>query len=687
LTTGSIGYAFVLAGVAAAAFGAVVGVTAGLKSSAQGAAWTRRAVWAFFACMLGANLTMEYALLARDFSVKYVAQVGSHATPTAYTIVSLWSALEGSILFWGLILGTFVFAFERVHRREEAKMQALPLGVMLAVGTFFAFLIAGPANPFHTLPNPPLDGPGPNPLLQNHVLMIIHPPMLYLGYVGMTVPFGVAAAALLRGEIHAGWMVPLRRWTLVAWTFLTIGIILGGWWAYAVLGWGGYWAWDPVENASFLPWLTATAFIHSTMVQERKKMLRLWTLALALATFVLTILGTFMTRSGVFNSVHAFTQSDIGPTFLVFLAVLLVFCIGLLTVRGHLLVAEENIRSPLSRETTILLNNLVFAGLTFVVLVGTLHPLIAESLFDKRVSVGAPYFDKLTLPFWTAMLFLMGVGPMLPWGSADKEKVRGQFLLPAGAGLLTVAACLAAGLRGGYALATFGLAAFVAVINLRELVIPVRARMQERREGLLAAVVESASRARRRFGGYIVHLGIVMVAVAVAASQSYVTQTTATVKRGESFSAGRYQVRFEGLTSGKEPHYDFVAARLAVTTAGGGEAQEMAPQMRYYAAMTDPVGTPSVRETAREDFYVSMLAFSGRAQSPDGVETASFNTWVFPLVSWIWWSIPVMVFGTCIALWPSRRARVVLEGRAPAAAGGAAPPEAAEVPAPQKGAA
>ncbi len=680
--TGTVGYGFVLAGLACAAFGAVVGLTTGLKRSDAGWVWVQRAVWGFFLCLIGANLTMEYALLTHDFSVKYVAQVGSRATPTVFTVVSLWSALEGSILFWGAILAIYVLAFMLLHRRENPRAMSVALGVMLAVGVFFAFLIAGPANPFHTLPNPPADGPGPNPLLQNHALMIIHPPMLYLGYVGMTVPFGVAAAALLRGEINAAWMVPLRRWMLVAWTFLSVGIILGGWWAYAVLGWGGYWAWDPVENASFLPWLTATAFIHSTMVQERKRMLKLWTLSLALSTFVLTILGTFMTRSGVFNSVHSFTQSDIGPTFLVFLAVLLVFCIGLLAARGHLLVAEEGIRSPLSRETTILLNNLVFAALTFVVLVGTLHPLIAESLFDKRVSVGAPYFDKLTLPFWTVMLFLMGVGPMLPWGSADREKVRGQFLLPGGVALATVAACFAAGLRGGYALAVFGLAAFVAVINMRELVIPVRARMRERSEGLVTAVVESASRARRRFGGYVVHLGIVMVAVAVAASQSYVTHTTATVKKGETFKAGGYELKFLGLTGGREPHREYVAARLEVVPPGGGAPDELAPRMNYYEMSTDPIGTPGVRSTAREDLYVSLLAFSGQAKSPDGVETASFNTWIFPLVGWIWWAIPVLVGGSLIAMWPSRRAKVALAGT-PAVAGAGPAPDAAV----QKGAA
>ncbi|MFY1831652.1 heme lyase CcmF/NrfE family subunit, partial [Myxococcus fulvus] len=506
---GSLGYGLVLGGLAFATFGALVGLVTGLRRSEAGFPWVMRAVWGFAGCMVAANLVMVYALVSHDFSVKYVAQVGSRDTPLLYTVVSLWSALEGSILFWGFIMGAYVAAFAWLHRREHARYMSLALGTMLAVGVFFTFLIAGPANPWGAVSPVPLDGPGPNPLLQNHILMVIHPPFLYLGYVGMTVPFGVAVAGLLRGEIGEAWMAPLRRWTLVAWLFLSIGIILGAWWAYAVLGWGGYWAWDPVENASFLPWLTATAFMHSTMVQERKRMLKLWTLSLALASFVLTILGTFMTRSGIFNSVHSFTQSDIGPTFLVFLGVLLVLCIGLLAVRGPLLVPEGRMSSLVSREASILVNNLVFVAITFTVLLGTLYPLVSEAVRGVRVSVGEPYFNKMAVPGGIAVLFLMGVGPVLPWGTPDKATLRRQFIIPAVVGLVITAVCFAVGLRGVYPLLTFGLAGFVTVVTLRELVAPVRVRMSERKEGLFTALVTSATKAQRRFGGYVVHLGIV----------------------------------------------------------------------------------------------------------------------------------------------------------------------------------
>lgn len=651
---GTIGYALVLGGLACATFGALVGLFSGLRRSEAGFPWVMKAVWGFFLCMAGSNAVMVYALVTDDFSVKYVAQVGSRATPLVYKVVSLWSALEGSILFWGVVMGAFVLAFALVHRHEHKRYMSLALGTMLAVGVFFTFLIAGPANPWGAVFPVPPDGPGPNPLLQNHVLMIIHPPMLYLGYVGMTVPFGIAVAGLLRGEIGDAWMAPLRRWTLAAWLFLSIGIILGSWWAYAVLGWGGYWAWDPVENASFLPWLTATAYMHSTMVQERKKMLKLWTLSLALASFVLTILGTFMTRSGIFNSVHSFTQSDIGPTFLWFLALLLVVCIGLLATRGHLLVAEGQMRSLVSREGSILVNNLVFVAITFTVLLGTLYPLVSEAVRGVRVSVGEPYFNKMAVPGGIAVLFLMGVGPMLPWGTSDPKTLRRQFLIPAGVGVLVVAACLAGGLRGFYPLLTFGLAGFVTVITVRELVAPVRVRMRERKEGLVTAVLTSASKARRRFGGYIVHLGIVAIIVAVAASSAFVTHTSGTLRLNETMEVGGYKLQYLGLNSGEEPHRTFVAARLKVTAPDGTvDAAEQRPRMNYYERSTDPIGTPAVRETPKEDLYISLMAFSQQAG------TASFNVWVFPLVGWIWWSIPLLVLGTLIALWPSRKARAV----------------------------
>lgn len=661
----TLGYGLVLTGLACAAFAAVVGIVTGLTRREGALPWVQRAMYGFAGSMILSNLVMVKALLEHDFSVKYVAQVGSRATPTIFTVVSLWSALEGSILFWGAIMAAYLLAFTLTYRKEHGRYMLFTLGVMAAVAVFFGFLIAGPANPWTAIPNPPLDGPGPNPLLQNHPLMIIHPPMLYLGYVGMTVPFGIAAGALLRGELGDAWLVPLRKWTLVPWLFLSIGIILGGWWAYAVLGWGGYWAWDPVENASFMPWLTATAFMHSTMVLERKKSLKLWTIALALGSFVLTIIGTFMTRSGVFNSVHSFTQSDIGPTFLVFIAIVLLFSVTLLAVRGHLLVAESHLGSVLSREGSILVNNLVFAALTFVVLLGTVYPLATEAFFAKKITVGEPYFNQMALPLGLVMTFLMGVGPVLPWGAADPKLIQKQLLLPVGAGIVTVAICAAFGYRGFMPLAAFGLAAFVVVVTLRELFLPAQQRMTEQKEDAVTAFLRSATRARRRFGGYVVHLGIVAVVVGVAASSAYKIHTTATLKPGETMALGEWKVRFDGLGSGKEPHREYMAANLTLISPQGEEIQrhgDRAPRMNYYERSNDPIGSPSVNAMFLRDVYVSLLNFDTK----NG--TASFNAWVFPLVGWIWYlAIPIFVLGTAIALWPQRKSKAA-EASAPASA-------------------
>jgi len=656
---GTLGYAFVLGGLLCAIFGAVVGIEGGLRRRPSTRLWVERATTGFFLCMLGANLTMVWALVAHDFSVHYVAQVGSRSTPLVYTVVSLWSALEGSILFWGAILGVYLFAFSRAQRHSRGRHVELALGAMLGAATFFAFLIAGPANPFGPVSPVPPDGPGPNALLQNHILMVIHPPMLYCGYVGMTVPFGIAVAALLDGHLGEAWVNALRRWTLVAWTFLTVGIILGSWWAYAVLGWGGYWAWDPVENASFLPWLTATAFLHSTMLQERRRVLTLWTISLALASFALTVLGTFMTRSGIFNSVHSFTQSDIGPTFLVFLGVVVAVSIGLLAVRGPMLAAEDPLPGLASRETAILVNNLLFAALTFTILLGTVFPLVREAFFGVRVSVGAPYFNRMAIPLGIAVLFLMGVGPSLPWGRADAGTFRRQFLVPVAVGLAVLGGCLLAGLRGGAALTTFALAGFVATVTLRELFLPAFIRMREKGETPWTSFARSTARARRRTGGYLVHLAVVLVFVAIAASQAYVQHTTGTLTPGQTLSLGGYTVRFTGLEEGSDPHRRWVAARLDVTTPRGGHGT-LAPRMNFYERSTDPVGSPAVASSAFDDLYLTLLAFGENGQGG----SASFNMWTFPLVGWIWWSIPLFVLGALVAAWPKRRSvPVVTEGR------------------------
>src|SRR6059058_2593149 len=360
----------------------------------------RSYAWLLLIAALLAAGAMEHALLTNDFSLKYVASNHSRSTPLLFTIASMWAALEGSILLWSLVLAGYIAVMVR-HFRERATDPLVGWATFTTfiVSAFFYGLMLGPANPFRAVSGAiPTDGPGPNPLLQNHPLVAFHPPMLYLGYVGFTIPFAFAIAALITGRIGEGWLLETRRWTMFAWGFLTAGIILGAWWSYEVLGWGGYWAWDPVENASFLPWLTGTAYLHSVIVQERRGMLRVWNLSLLVATFSLTILGTFLTRSGVLDSVHAFSESGIGPAILGFFALVVLVGVGLIGWRGDRLRSPGTIDSPISREGAFLANNVLFAGFAFIVLLGTVFPLIVEALNGQRISVGRPYFDRMTMP-------------------------------------------------------------------------------------------------------------------------------------------------------------------------------------------------------------------------------------------------------------------------------------------------
>ncbi|MDP2306650.1 MAG: cytochrome c-type biogenesis CcmF C-terminal domain-containing protein [Pseudomonadota bacterium] len=645
--TGYIGQAFVLLGLACAATGAVAGFGAGAMRSATGWMWARRLAYAFSACMVLANFTMEYALLTHDFSVRYVAQVGSLDSPTHITIVSLWSSLEGSILFWGLILGVYVAAATWSNKDQNPSTMPWATGVWLSVGTFFCFLLAGPANAFLPAPFPvPMDGPGPNPLLQNHVLMIIHPPMLYLGYVGMTIPFGIAAGALFAGRLEAAQIAPLRRWLMVAWGFLTVGITLGGWWAYEVLGWGGYWAWDPVENASLLPWLTATAALHAAMLPHRRGALKGWTVTLVIASFLLTLLGTFMTRSGVFNSVHSFSQSDIGPTILAFLSLCLVFSVVLLALRVDKLEGEGAVVAVVSRETAFLLNNLLFVALTFTVLVGTTFPLLAEAIRGVKLSVGEPYFNRMAVPIGVAILFLMGVGPALPWGQASMEKVRAQVLPPLGLGISAVVVGLAVGLREPWPLLTLGCGGFSIYVTLREMSAPVRAQAAAMGPGgnVLSALPRALAQSNRRIGGYIVHLGIICMILAIALSSAYGVDAETRMAKGECVAFEGYDVCFEAARTVSESNRTLQVADFRATK--GGESALMSPALATYPGMMTPIGSPDVHTTLGYDLYLSLMSING--------ETVGVHMFRKPVVVWIWLGAALAALGTMMSLVPSR---------------------------------
>jgi cytochrome c-type biogenesis protein CcmF len=646
-----LGRCAILTALAACAVGGVTGMVAGRTGQAAAWRWTRWMAFAFCGAVVVAVGLMEYALITHDFSVGYVAEVGSTTTPLSFTIVSLWSSLDGSILLWCLILSTWaaVFAWRMGDQHPEHARYAL--GTILLVGIFFTVLVSGVANPFAPVANPLTEGPGPNPLLQNHILMVIHPPTLYLGYVGMTVPFGMGCAALLSGRLTTAWARAIRQWMLVPWGCLTIGIILGGWWSYEVLGWGGYWAWDPVENASFMPWLTATAFIHSSMVMERRQHLKGWTLTLLLATFLLTLLGTFMTRSGVFNSVHSFTQSPIGPVFLGFLGLCLVACVILLAARvDKLSVPEVGLAGPISREVAFLGNNLLFAAFTFTVLIGTVYPLLNEVLSDVQISVGEPYFNRMSVPICLGLLFLMGVGPALPWGRSEPRDALRRLIVPGSALVAVVIVTVAAGLREWLAVATFSLAGFALVTTLRELVGPGYLRAQQLDEPVFRAVWNTWRRNRRRVGGYIVHLGVVVLAVGVAASSVYRSETELTLREGTTKSFEGYDIQYNRTWKEDQPHRWSRVAEFEIRR-DGASLGTVVPRLNHYKAMNQAIGTPAVLSGLDEDLYLSLVQVDVEGAM------ASLSVVVEPLVAWIWIGGGIMLFGTIIAAWPARRRR------------------------------
>jgi cytochrome c-type biogenesis protein CcmF len=481
--------------------------------------------------------------------------------------------------------------------------------------------------------------------------MAVHPPLLYLGYVGMTVPFAFGLGALLSGRVDDVWLRETRRWTLTAWAFLSLAIVAGMWWSYDVLGWGGYWAWDPVENASFMPWLTATAFLHSAMVQERRNMLRVWNLSLIVATFLLTILGTFLTRSGVLSSVHAFTEGTIGYFFLGFIAIALLFSLVVLLGRTDSLRTEGKLDNPLSRETAFLANNLLFAAFTFTVLLGTLFPLVAEAVRGVKVSVGAPFFNRMNVPICVALLFLVGVGPALPWRGASRQQLRTQFLPPAIAGLIAAGLSVLLRVPGVYAVLAFSFAAFALVANVQQFVMGAAARRRAHGEGIPVALFRLVRANNRRYGGYLAHIGLITLAVGVTASSVFRSEREVTLDVGESADLGEYAVRFDEVRAWEEPHRFVVAAQLTAFERGR-EIARLEPHLNFYGGRAEPITTPAVRSRPVNDLYVNLLAFDRQSGAH-----ATLSIIVEPMVMWIWIGGMIVALGAFVSAWPRRKRR------------------------------
>ena len=632
---GPLGRASLIVGLVAAVFGLIAAVSGTRRNDPRVLRLVPR--FAFLACAgaIGAFVAMEIALINRDFTLEYVQKVGSWSTPALYNFTAIWSALEGSILLWVLTLtGLSVGVVVKYRKKMNDPMVGWAMATMFFVTIFFFLLTLGPANPFVLGAPGVLDGPGPNPLLQNHVLVVFHPPILYLGYVGMTVPFAFAMGALITGRVGEGWLVETRRWALISWGFLTLGIILGSWWSYEVLGWSGVWAWDPVENASFIPWLTATAYIHSVLVQERRGMLRVWNLSLLVSTFSLTILGTFLTRSGILNSVHAFSDSDIGPFLLAFFALIVVVSVGLIGWRGDKLRSPGTIDSPLSREGAFLANNVVFSVFAFVVLLGTVFPLVVEALQNRQLVVGEPFFDQLAVPTGLVLLFLMCIAPVLPWRKASGELLQQRLFWPAWAGIAALAFSVVLGATGFEALLTFTLGGFAGGAALRQLVLATR------RQGWRGFV-------GRANGGMVVHIGVILIAVALAASNSYTHSQELSLKKGVVANYGGHTFELIGFRETSDDRRTEIAALVSID---GGQAY--APAVSKYKAMGMNIGTPSVKTSFAYDLYLTL-------EPPVKVtsDAAKIKVFIKPMVMWLWIGGGLMGLGTLLSAFPGRRRR------------------------------
>jgi cytochrome c-type biogenesis protein CcmF len=640
-----LGTYLLLFGLAVSGYGllaAAVGAKTGRPTLVENA---RRCAFGLFATLVAANVTMLVALLTNDFAIRYVADNSARETPVFFKALSLWAADDGSLLLWNLILAGYIAAVALRFRRDRPPTFPYALSVLFAVQAFYLILINGPARPFATLASPPADGRGPAPLLQNHPLMAVHPPFLYFGFIGFTVPFAFGIASLLAGQGSDQWVSVIRRWTLVVWCFLTVGLLLGALWSYSVLGWGGYWAWDPVENIALLPWLTATAFLHSVMLQERRGMARLWNIALVIGCFLLMTFGTFLTRAGVLSSVHAFAQTSVGPAYLAFLALVLLAGFGLVAWRLPELRTSASLTSAISREAAFVANNVLLLAVAAIILLGTTFPLVVQAVSGQQVTVGGPYFTSSLTPVFLLILLLAGTAPLLPWRATNWSRALRRLRAPATAAALVVIVTAWAGIHKVGAVGGFGLATLVLVTSGQEILSGLA--IGRHGSGLLRAL----ARARRRHAGLVVHMGLALVVAGITASSSLGQQAQVTLKTGQGTVFGGQILRYQGLRTDQQPQRIVLTTTVSVTNLSGSTAGTLDPHMNLYPAATEPIGSPSIRRGIVWDLYASVISLQ------DNGGSATFRFYRNPGVNWLWFGGLVMALGGAAAAWPGRRRR------------------------------
>ncbi len=633
-----------------AVFAILAGFIGGWKRNGFLSHAAGRAVYCVWLLLTVAASVLVYSLITGDYRMAYVAGHSNRSMPLLYKFASWWGGQEGSLLFWSWLLSCYSAVVVFTNRKRHRSMMPYVTGTLMITQCFFLIMNTFVASPFkmlavgRTIQAVP-DGQGLNPLLQ-YPAMAIHPPMLYLGYVGFAVPFAFAIGSLITRQPGDEWIYTTRRWTLVTWLFQSTGIILGAGWAYAVLGWGGYWAWDPVENASFLPWLSATAFLHSVMMQEKKGMMKVWNMVLVSGTFFLCIFGTFLTRSGVVSSVHAFAQSSIGQWFVGFLAIVIAGTIYLILDRLDYLKTESRLESVVSRESSFMFNNLILVASVFAILWGTLFPVISEAVTGEKISVGKPFFNRINIPIGLFLLFLTGVGPLFAWRRTSLESLKRNFQWPLIAGLVVIAGLVAAGMRHPYALMSFGLCMFVAWTIVAEFYKGSRAISAKTGSNLLAGALELTRRNTRRYGGYVVHMAIVLMFIGFSGA-AFNKDTTVEVSQGDTIHIGHYDLRVANLTSGDNDNYSWNRAIVQVSK-DGQPLGNMEPERRFYKSSNQGTSEVAIRRRLNEDLYLNFAGMS------DDNQRAVIQAYVNPLVSWIWIGYWVLLIGTLTCLVPSK---------------------------------
>ncbi|MEM7127497.1 MAG: heme lyase CcmF/NrfE family subunit [Chloroflexota bacterium] len=641
-----VGYLFLVMALVFALYGTVAGLVGGWQRNRGFTESSFHAIYAVSGLVVLASIILWRGLLNDNFELLYVWNHSEVALPTFYKFAAIWGGQAGSLLFWTLILSLYSVAVVLTYRRTHTGLMPFVNAVLLSTMLFFLILLVFAENPFERVDFRVEDGQGLNPLLQNY-WMVIHPVMLYLGYVGIAIPFAFAMGALLSKQVGNQWVRAVRRWTLVSWAFLSAGILMGSQWAYMELGWGGYWAWDPVENASFLPWLTATAFLHSILIQERKGTMKVWNVLMIWLTYFLVILGTFTTRSGILESVHSFAQSDVGIYFLVFLGLNAFSFLWLLYDRMPLLRDEKPVESAMSREGAFLANNWLFTGIAFTTLWGTFFPMFSEIVTGSRISVAKPWFDQVNGPLFLLLVLLMGIGPLLGWRRTSASALRKQFTWPVLA-MVIFAGAFSFYSQKIYPIVGLSICALVVATIIQEYWRGIAARQQVKEENLLVSMGQLLRRNGQRYGGYIVHLGIVMIGVAVIGNEFYLTTTNVTLSEGESVVLTGYRFQYDGLENRRESNLTEVRTYLSISRAESGRpVGVVAPRRNIYDKTPEmPTSEVGLHMRLSEDLYVVLNGWE------NGGETATFSIFVNPLTVWMWIGGVVLVLGTIICIWP-----------------------------------